>query len=261
MLSDIIQYETPRRHSTQHQCEGAMIYPEGLRGEKICSKCGLVLETNLPVKSFTNWTPEWNSNWDEQDSETLKEWLTILRTISCQLNVPNFPYREEAARTLRRQKQTIFKSQKLSKDKRSTVAALMHLVLKEYNKMRPIKEISEELSLDIKTVHKHSWILQKTLQPKEEPVTNQRKTALDYLHEYGGKTTNNKDILIEAQKTLNKVKRSGGNPIGVAAGALYYTCKTKKCDITKENIGKTFRISARTVYANEARIRRLLKNP
>jgi len=238
-----------------------MIYPEGLRGEKICSKCGLVLEINLPSKSFTTWTPEWYSNWNEPDSETLKEWLTILRTMSCKLHIPNFPYREEAARTLRKQKQVIFKSQKLSKDKRATIAALVHLVLKEYNKMRPIKEISQELSLDSKTVHKHSWILQKTLQPKKEPITNQRKTAIDYLQEYGGKITGNKDILIEAQKTLIKVKRSGGNPIGVAAGALYYTCKTKERSISKENIGEIFRISGRTVYANEARIRRLLKHP
>jgi transcription initiation factor TFIIIB Brf1 subunit/transcription initiation factor TFIIB len=181
--------------------------------------------------------------------------------MSCKLHLPNFPYREEAARTLRRQKKTIFKSQKLSKDKRATIAALMHLVLKEYDKMRPIKEIAQELSLDSKTVHKHSWILQKTLQPKQEPIANQRKTATDYLQEYGGKITSNKYTLIEAQKILNKVKRSGGNPIGVAAGALYYTCKTKERDISKENIGEVFRISERTVYANEARIRRLLAHP
>ena len=217
-----------------------------------------MLETNLHTKCFTNWTPEWHSNWNEQDSETLKEWLTILRTMSCKLHLPNFPYREEAARTLRRQKKIIFKSQKLSKDKRATIAALMHLVLKEYDKMRPIKEIAQELSLDSKTVHKHSWILQKTLQPKQEPIANQRKTAIDYLQEYGGKITSNKDTLIEAQKILTKVKRSGGNPIGVAAGALYFTCKTKERSISKEKIGEIFRISDRTVYANEARIRRLL---
>jgi transcription initiation factor TFIIIB Brf1 subunit/transcription initiation factor TFIIB len=125
--------------------------------------------------------------------------------------------------------------------------------------MRPIKEIAQELSLDIKAVHKHSWILQKTLQPKKEPITNQRKTAINYLHEYGGKITNNKDIIIEAQKTLIKVKRSGGNPIGVAAGALYYASKTKDRSISKEKIGEIFRISARTVYTNEVRIRRLIK--
>ena len=122
------------------KCYGIIVYPEGLNGEKICTQCGLVIEETPAIKSFTKWAPEWHSNWSEQDSETLKEWLTTLRAVSCQLNLPNFPYREEAARTIRTQNHLLFKSQKLSKNKRATVAALMHLVLKEYGKMRSIKE-------------------------------------------------------------------------------------------------------------------------
>ena len=239
------------------KCDSIVVYPEGLEGEKICSNCGLVIDSTPTLKCYTQWTPEWYSNWNEQDSETLKEWLTILRAVSCQLNIPNYPYREEAARTIRKQNHSIFKSQKLSKNKRATVAALIHLTLKEYNKMRPIKEISKELGLDQKTVMKQTWVLNKILKEKKEPLKTQRKTAVDYLHEFAGKLTQNKELIIKAENTLIKIKRIGGNPIGLAAGAFYYACRNSKVKISKEKIGETFHISKRTVYTNEARIRKL----
>jgi transcription initiation factor TFIIIB Brf1 subunit/transcription initiation factor TFIIB len=233
------------------------VYPEGLEGEKICSNCGLVIDHTPTLNGYTQWTPEWFSNWNEQDSETLKEWLTTLRAVSCQLNIPNYPYREEAARTIRNQNHLLFKSQKLSKNKRATVAALMHLTLKEYNKMRPIKEISKQLSLEPKTVMKQTWLLNKILNEKKKPLKTQRKSAIDYLHESVGKLTHNRDIIINAENTLEQIKRIGGNPIGIAAGAFYYTCKNFKVKISKEKIGEAFHISKRTVYTNEARIRKL----
>ncbi len=240
-----------------HNCEGSIVYPEGLNGEKICNKCGLVIDETPTVKSYTQWTPEWFSNWNEQDSETLKEWLTILRTISCQLNLPNYPYREAAAQTIRKQNHALFKSQKLSKNKRATVAALMHLILKEYDKMRPIKEISKELSLDPKAVMKQAWILNKTLQAKKDPEKIPRNTAIDYLHQYAGKITTNKELILNAENILLKIKKSGGHPLGLAAGAFYYVCENP-AKISKETIGATFGISPRTVYSNEAKIRKLI---
>ena len=217
-----------------------------------------MLDATPSFKGYTQWTPQWFSNWNEQDSETLKEWLTTLRAVSCQLNLPNYPYREEAARTIRTQKNYLFKSQKLSKNKRATVAALIHLTLKEYNKMRPIKEISKELSLDPKMVLKQTWLLNRTLNEKTPLLKIQRKTALDYLHEYGGKLTKDKELMLSAENVLLRVKRSGGNPLGLAAGILFNVCKTRKAKITKERIGEAFHISARTVYTNENRIRKLL---
>ena len=241
------------------KCNGIILYPEGLGGEKVCSKCGLVIEEIPVAQTFSQWAPEWYSNWNEEDSETLKEWLTYIRSVSCQLNLPNFPYREEAARTIRTQNKALFRSQKLSKNKRITVAALIYLILKEYDKLRPIKEISKELSLDTRTVRKHVWLLNKTLQSKEkEPVRIQRKTPINYLHEYARKLTSDRQLIQHAENTLSKVKRAGGNPVGVAAGALYCASKVKRVKISKEDIGKTFHISERTVYTNEARIRRLL---
>jgi len=238
------------------KCESAIIAPEGWEGEKICSNCGLVVDETPIFKGYVQWTPEWHSNWNEQDSETLKEWLTILRGVSCQLNIPNYPYREEAARTIRKQNHSLFKSQRLSKNKRATIAALMHLILKEYDKMRPIKEISDDLSLDYRTVMKQAWLLNKTLNSKKVTVRTKRKTATDYLHEYAGKITPNKELILNAENTLQKIKRAGGNPLGLAAGAFYYACKKQK--ISKEKIGATFGISARTVYSNEAKIRKLI---
>lgn len=238
-------------------CEGIVITPEGCEGEKICSSCGLVIDETPTFKDYIQWTPEWHSNWDEQDSETLKEWLTMLRGVSCQLNIPNYPYREEAARTIRKQNHSLFKLQKLSKNKRATIAALMHLILKEYGKMRSIKGISEELNLDYRIVMKQTWLLNKTLNSKKEAPTTKRKTAIDYLHEYSGKITPNKELILNAENTLQKIKRSGGNPLGLAAGAFYYAGKKQK--ISKEKIGATFGISARTVYSNEAKIRKLTR--
>jgi transcription initiation factor TFIIIB Brf1 subunit/transcription initiation factor TFIIB len=239
------------------KCEGAVVYPEGLNGEKICKECGLVLDETPTFRSFSQWTPEWHSNWNEQDSETLKEWLTTLRAVSCQLNIPNFPYREEAARTIRKQNNCFSKSQTLSKNKRATVAALIHLVLKEYSKVRSITDISKELLLDKKLVLRQTWILNKTL-THERTDTMQRKTATDYLFEKAGKVTFNNEIISAAEKTLLKIKGSGGNPIGVAAGAIYLACK-KKTKISKDEIGRAFGISERTVYANEVRIRGLIE--
>ena len=241
-----------------HKCEGIIIYPEGLDGEKICSNCGQVVEETIVRNNFTEWSPEWYSNWNKEDSETLKEWLTTLRTISCQLNIPNFPYREEAARTIRRQKHLLFKSQKLSKNKRVTVAALMHLILREYDKMRPLKDISKELSLDDRAIMKQTWLLNKTLNSKKESLKIQRKTAVDYLQEHAGKLTENKEVILAAQNVLTKIKSSGGNPVGSAAGAFYTVCKQKKIKISKEKIGEYFHISPRTVYMNEARIRKII---
>jgi transcription initiation factor TFIIIB Brf1 subunit/transcription initiation factor TFIIB len=241
------------------KCEGKIVYPEGLGGEKICSKCGLVVEEIQTSQAFAQWAPEWYSNWSEQDSETLKEWLTTLRSVSCQLNIPNFPYREEAARTIRTQNRLLFRSQKLSKNKRTTVAALIHLILREYDKLRPVNEISKELCLDNRVVTKHVWLLNKTLRSKEkDPIRIQRKTALDYLHEYAGKLTDDKQVIEHAENTVIKVRRAGGNPVGVAAGAMYCACKTRKAKISKEEIGRVFHFSERTVYTNEERIRRIL---
>jgi hypothetical protein len=67
----------------------------------------------------------------------------------------------------------------------------------------------------------------------------------------------NKELLLNAESTLLETKVSGGNPIGLAAGALYFVCK-KKTNISKEAIGDVFGISARTVYSNEAKIRKLM---
>jgi len=236
----------------------AVLYPEGIEGEKICGVCGTVIDEIPSFKGYAQWTPEWYSTWSDQDSETLKEWLTTLRAVTCQLNIPNYPYREEAARTIRTQKNSLFKSQKLSKNKRETVAGLIHLTLKEYNKLRPIKEISKELSLNPKTVLKQTWLLSKILNAKKRPFDMRRKNVMDYLHEYAGKVTKDKDLILSAEAVLMRIQRSGGNPIGVAAGSLYYVCKKSKIKISKEEIGEAFRISARTVYTNEARIRALL---
>ena len=241
------------------KCDSIIVYPEGLTGEKICTNCGLVIEDIPSFKSFTQWVPEWYSNWKEEDSETLKEWLTTLRSVSCQLNIPNYPYREEAARTIRTQNRVLFKSQKLSKNKRASIAALMHLILKEYDKLRPLKDISKELSLEPKVVMKQAWILRKTLNLEEkEPLKIKRKTSLDYLHEYAGEIAQNRELIFKAENIVAKTRRLGGNPVGVAAGALYYSCKENKTKISKEKIGQTFHIPPRTVYINEVRIRKLL---
>lgn len=81
---------------------------------------------------------------------------------------------------------------------------------------------------------------------------------MNYLHEYARKLTNDRQLIQQAETTIIKVRRAGGNPVGVAAGALYCASKIKKAKMSKEAIGKTFHISERTVYINEVRIRKLL---
>ncbi len=243
------------------KCGDSAVSPEGSNGEKVCPKCGLVLSKPFAARGFSQWTPEWHANWRENDSETLKEWLTTLRTVSCQLGVPHFPYREEAARTIRKGKHLFSQSQKFGKNKRATVAALIHLILKEYNKTRPIREICQELSLDPSLVMKQAWMLNDTVKTENRLLKIQRKTAQDYLRELGGKITYDTEILQAAQETLSKVQKKGGNPVALASGALYFAHKRAKVRVSKEEMGRTFGISARTVDTNERKIRRLIQMP
>lgn len=243
-------------------CNGQVVSPQGRTGEKVCSTCGSVLNTTPIAKEqgYAQWTPEWHSNWQESDSETLREWLTILRTVSCQLNLPSFPYREEAARRIRKDKNLLFKSQKYGKNKRATVAALLHLVLRQYNKNRPLTEICRQLTLDNRLVTKQTWALKKTvIENHGRSVDTPRKTSTDYLFELGGKVTNDTKLLIEAEEILMKLQRAGGNPIAIASGVLYHVCKSKNSRVSKEQIAKAFGISHRTVYTNEAQIRTLIQ--
>ncbi len=241
-------------------CSGDVIAPQGPTGEKVCNHCGLVIEKPASVRGFTQWTPKWFSNWEEADSETLKEWLTTLRLVSCQLQIPKFPYTEEVARTIRRGNRILAQSQNLGKNKRATVAALVHLILKQYNKTRPIREICQELSLDSKLVNKQTWILNGTIK-NQTPILNiQRKNSKDYLTELGSKMTNNQEIIKTAQETLALVQKKGGNPVALASGALYHAYKLNKTRISKEQIAQAFGISPRTVDTNERRIRNILAN-
>ena len=48
----------------------------------------------------------------------------------------------------------------------------------------------------------------------------------------------------------------GGNPVSLAAGAFYHICKKRKIKVSKDEIGRAFHISGRTVYSNERRIRK-----
>lgn len=240
------------------ECRGTTVYPGGSIRERVCTNCGLVLGETSPARRFSQWNPNWPSKWIKEDSETLKQWLTTLRIVSCQLNLPNFPYREEAARLIRTKNHLFFQCQKLAKNKRETVAALMHLILREYGRERSIKKICQQLSLNSKLVMKQTWNLKKQIKPKKERQPTQRKSSKKYLYKYGGELTSNNQLLLKAQETLAKVKRNGGNPKSLAAGALYYACKLNKVKITKKAIGKTFCISDRTVDTNERKIRRLI---
>ena len=235
------------------ECHGALVFPNGLSGEIICKRCGLVISRARTDQGFTEWTPRWFSNWSEDDSDTLREWLTMLRTVSCQLNLPNFPYREEAARLIRLKSDTFFRSQRFGKNKREAIAALVHLVLKKYNEMRPLKEICERLSLDHRLVMKYAWAMRK--------MTNLHKTfsAKDYLRKYGWKLTSNAELIQTAEQLLTNIRKEiSGNPTSLAAGAFYFVCKSRKAKVSKDEIGEAFHISCRTVYSNERRISRLI---
>ncbi len=237
-------------------CHSETVTPEGLLGESVCTKCGLVADSPATAKGYSQWNPEWRSNWTEKDPETLREWLTDLRIVSCQLGIPDFPYREEAARTIRKARPLLAKSQKFGKNKRATAAALLHLVLREYDKVRPIKSIAEQLGLDSTLVMKQAWALNDIIKTQNPIIQIQRKTATDYLVEHGGKMQIHRQALLVAQETLSGIRKKGGNPICLAAGALYFACKRTDSMTSKEQIAKVFGISPRTVDTNERTLRR-----
>ncbi|HLN46372.1 MAG TPA: cyclin family protein, partial [Candidatus Sulfotelmatobacter sp.] len=113
------------------------------------------------------------------------------------------------------------------------------------------------LSLNSRLVTKQAWDLKK-IQINNHPnsANTHAKTSIDYLFNFGGKIVTDKKLLIEAEEILKNLLPSG-NPVTLAAGALYYVCK-KETRVTKEQIAEAFKISHRTVYTNEARIRKIL---
>jgi transcription initiation factor TFIIIB Brf1 subunit/transcription initiation factor TFIIB len=225
----------------------------------VCTTCGLVLDQTQSLPSFVQWNPEWHSNWKDEDPEPLKEWLTILRIVSCQLRIPRFPFQEEVAIKIRKEKNLFLKSQRFAKKKRITIVALLHLILKEYNRNRPIKQMCKELNLDNKMVLKQVWIIKK-INTKKKLINTQRKKSKDYLVEYGHQVTHKKETIILAKRILNILQKRGGNPISMAAGALYYSSKITKNRISKTHIGKVFHISPRTVDTNERKIRNYMSS-
>jgi transcription initiation factor TFIIIB Brf1 subunit/transcription initiation factor TFIIB len=120
--------------------------------------------------------------------------------------------------------------------------------------MRPIKEICKNLSLNNKLVMRYAWDMRKII------VNHKRFSSQDYLRKYATKLVHNPKILKKTEKLLRKIKKDmGGNPISLAAGALYYILKKTGKNISKVEIGKTFHISDRTVYCNERKIHKLLQ--
>ncbi len=235
------------------ECHGTLVFPSGLKGEIVCKRCGLVISRSRSNQGFTRWTPRWFSNWDKKDSNTLREWLTTLRAVSCQLHLPNFPYREEAARLIRQNSDKFFRSQRLGKNKRVATAALVHIVLREYGNMRSLKEICRELSLDHRKVMKYAWTMRK--------MTKYKRTfsAQDYLREYGWKLTSDARMIKASEQLLKSIRGEiSGHPASLAAGCFYFVCKSREMNISRDEIGEAFHISSRTIYRNMRRISKLL---
>jgi len=146
-----------------------------------------------------------------------------------------------------------FRSQRFGKNKREAIAALVYLVLKKYNEMRPLKEICQKLSLDHRLVMKYAWTMNKMIKIRRTFL------AKDYLRKCGWKLTSDARLIQTAEQLLARIQKEiSGNPISLAAGAFYFICKSKSMKTSKDEIGEAFHISGRTVYSNERRIRQLM---
>ncbi len=226
--------------------------PDGLEGEIVCNGCGLVIRQPRASQDFTARTPSWHSNLSAGDSSTLREWLTTLRAISCQLELSDIIYREEAARIIRK-KSSLLRSRRFGGNKRETAAALYYLVLRRYDKIQSLKEICEKLSLDYRLVKKCAWYLQE-MADLQRPFPPE-----DYIRKYGWKIAPSPQLIAATEKLLASIRGEiSGNPASLAAGALYNICKSRNMNITKDDVGQAFSISGRTVYSNERRIYKII---
>jgi len=127
--------------------------------------------------------------------------------------------------------------------------------------MRPLKEISQMLSLDHRLVTKYAWTMHKMVRFHRAFSTkdNLRKSAKDYLRKYGWNLTADAKVMQQAEQTLKTIRKQiSGNPISLAAGAFYFVCKSRNIKVSKDKIGEAFHISGRTVYSNERRINTLM---
>lgn len=172
---------------------------------------------------------------------------------------PSFPYREEAARIIRLKSVELFRSQRFGKNKREAVTALIYIVLKKYNKMRALKDVCQTLSLDYNLVNKHVWAMYEITDTRQ-PILVQESPSIHYLRTFAWNLTSDSHVIHAAETLLRKIHRGlGGNPISLAAGALYHVCKTKAPNVSKDEIGKAFKISSRTVYNGERKIRTVIE--
>jgi transcription initiation factor TFIIIB Brf1 subunit/transcription initiation factor TFIIB len=167
--------------------------------------------------------------------------------------LPNFPYREEAARIIRLKSNVLLRSQRFGKNKTAAVTALIHLILRKYNEVRPLKEICDTIALDQRLVMKYAWAMRK--------MTNMHRTftAQDYLRKFAWELTSDATLIQAGDDLLTNLRKEvGGNPISLAAGVFYFVCQERKIRMSKDKIGEAFHISNRTVYSNERRISRFM---
>ena len=86
-------------------------------------------------------------------------------------------------------------------------------------------------------------------------------SAKDYLRKYGGNLTSDATLIQTVERLLTTIRREiSGNPVSLAAGAFYLVCKSTGMKISKDEVGKAFNISGRTVYSNERRISKLISS-
>jgi len=147
----------------------------------------------------------------------------------------------------------LFRSQRFGKNKREAIAALVHLILRKYNEIRPLKEICETLSLNHRLVTKYAWTM------RTMTGFHSTFTPKDYLRKYGWRLTSNAELIQKAEQLLTSIQKEiSGNPVSLAAGAFYFVCKSRKMKMSKDEICEAFNISGRTVYSNEHRISELM---
>jgi transcription initiation factor TFIIIB Brf1 subunit/transcription initiation factor TFIIB len=84
-------------------------------------------------------------------------------------------------------------------------------------------------------------------------------TPVDHLKYNAWKLTHNIELIKKTENLLEKLsKKVSGNPVSLAAGALYYMCKSRGLKLSKNEIGKAFHISGRTVYSNGKKISEIM---
>jgi len=163
-----------------------------------------------------------------------------LKMVTARIGVPSYIekdaaelYRESVARNLARCRPT-----------EHLIAASIWIACKRNQAPIAWKEFAQKADIDLRTLHRTTKLLIRTLSLKITPAS-----PVDFIAKFAGKLQLTPTVEAKAIKLLQDFTRrkSGMNPLSLAATAIYVACHSLKVQRTQKSIAQTAGITETTL--------------